>query len=218
MAWILRQAEKAIKKLTTPLPIKELAFQTIRFLAACGHSHPVSFVLRPIAEASYLKFLVGGVFLLGIVWWARPLSFTHGVGGQFSLNLNTELEIEVGTRETSQMPIKQFVVTQGYSLTHSGYDLAADNGTEIRPVMAGVVSEVKKGWYGYGNMILVDHENGYQTRYAHLSKFLVEVGQKVSLEQVIGLVGSSGRSTGPHLHLEVIENGRLINPKTVLGI
>jgi murein DD-endopeptidase MepM/ murein hydrolase activator NlpD len=72
---------------------------------------------------------------------------------------------------------------------------------------------VKAGWNGgYGRMVEVDHGGGYTTRYAHMSKILVEVGQEVKVGDQLGLSGSSGRSTGPHLHYEVRKDGQPLNP------
>jgi murein DD-endopeptidase MepM/ murein hydrolase activator NlpD len=73
---------------------------------------------------------------------------------------------------------------------------------------------VAAGWdsTGYGNRIIVDHNNGYQTLYGHLSQISVAVGQAVSRGQTIGRMGSTGRSTGPHLHFEVRQGGRQLNP------
>jgi len=216
--WVTKQAVSAIKTLSTPLPIKELAYQTIRFVVACGQSHPVSYLLRPLADNRYARLIPGLVLLLGILWWSTPLSLASGVGGQMGLNLNVEPEVVIGTKISTQLPIKNFVLTQGFSFIHSGYDLATPIGTRINPVMAGTVVKVEKNWYGYGNMILVDHHNGYMSRYGHLSQIWVKEGQEVGLETILGLSGSTGKSTGPHLHLEIIEDGRVVNPKVVLGI
>lgn len=94
---------------------------------------------------------------------------------------------------------------------HTGIDIAAPTGTSIASADAGRVSF--SGWSGsYGNLVIIDHENGYQTYYAHSSKLLVGVGQRVFKGQHIANVGSTGRSTGPHLHFEVRKNGTPINP------
>ena len=66
---------------------------------------------------------------------------------------------------------------------------------------------------GYGNLVEINHGNGYSTRYGHSSKLLVKVGDTVKKGQVVAKMGSSGRSTGPHVHFEVLLNGRAINPK-----
>ena len=95
---------------------------------------------------------------------------------------------------------------------HTGIDFSAPRGTEIYSTGDGVVQEVDKKNRGYGNHIVVDHGFGYQTLYAHMSRFNVRVGQKVKRGDVIGYVGSTGTSTAPHLHYEVIKNGEKINP------
>lgn len=94
---------------------------------------------------------------------------------------------------------------------HPGIDFASKKGTPIMAVAAGVVDWA--GWDGgYGNLVEINHGNGYQTRYGHNSKILVKVGQTVKKGQVIALMGSTGRSTGPHCHFEVRYHGRPVNP------
>ncbi len=95
---------------------------------------------------------------------------------------------------------------------HAGIDFAAPAGAQARAVAPGVVT-----WAGarsgYGQLVEINHGNGYVTRYAHNSMLLVKVGDKVGKGQTISRVGSTGRSTGPHLHFEVLKNGRAINPR-----
>ena len=94
---------------------------------------------------------------------------------------------------------------------HGGLDYKARHGVSVYVTGAGIVSKAK--WSGgYGKMIEVDHGNGLKTRYAHLSRMKVNVGQKVQRGQLIGKVGSTGRSTGPHLHYEVRQHGQARNP------
>lgn len=94
---------------------------------------------------------------------------------------------------------------------HSGLDIAAPYGAAVGAAEAGVVTQV--GYIGgYGRMITIDHGGGLVTRYAHLSGYNVQVGQKVSRGQTIGYVGTSGRTTGPHLHFEVLVDGQFRNP------
>ncbi|NLY76002.1 MAG: M23 family metallopeptidase [Firmicutes bacterium] len=98
---------------------------------------------------------------------------------------------------------------------HEGLDIAANHGNGVYAYTDGKV--VEAGWNGgYGNCILIDHGNGLKTRYAHLSRLYVQVGQRVKTGQRIGAVGSTGNSTGPHLHFEVIKNGRTQNPLNYL--
>jgi len=94
---------------------------------------------------------------------------------------------------------------------HSGMDFSAHQGTPVYATGNGKV--VKAGWEGlYGNTIIINHGFGYETRYAHLSKIDVRVGQKVVRGETIGKVGSTGKSTGPHLHYEVHVKGEIVNP------
>lgn len=94
---------------------------------------------------------------------------------------------------------------------HEGMDFSANTGTPVYVTGNGMV--IKAGWEGlYGNCITVDHGFGYVTKYAHLSKIDVRKGQKVVRGEVIGKVGSTGKSTGPHLHYEVHVKGRVVNP------
>ena len=95
---------------------------------------------------------------------------------------------------------------------HTGMDFTAKKGTEVYATGDGVVQVLENKAWGYGKSVVIDHGYGYQTRYAHLSAIGVTEGQKVTRGQLIGLVGSTGRSTGPHLHYEVVKNGEKVNP------
>ena len=95
---------------------------------------------------------------------------------------------------------------------HEGVDFTAPTGTEVYASGNGVVTRTKRSRGGYGRHIIVDHGYGYSTMYAHLSKSEVRRGQKVKRGQLIGYVGSTGKSTAPHLHYEVRRNNRAVNP------
>ncbi|MFA6421786.1 MAG: M23 family metallopeptidase [Candidatus Buchananbacteria bacterium] len=95
---------------------------------------------------------------------------------------------------------------------HTGVDIACPIGTPIKAADSGVVVRVQYGRTGYGYNVIISHGSGKQTLYGHLSRIDVEAGQKVSRGQQIGLEGSTGRSTGPHLHFEVRINGSTVNP------
>ena len=103
----------------------------------------------------------------------------------------------------------------GRAAMHSGLDFKGATGTPIYAAAKGRVTFVgRKG--GYGNTVEITHGNGLMTRYAHMSKFNAKVGQQVLPGQTIGAIGSTGRSTGPHLHFEVRINNRAVNPRTFL--
>jgi murein DD-endopeptidase MepM/ murein hydrolase activator NlpD len=100
----------------------------------------------------------------------------------------------------------------GTSAMHSGIDFAAGSGTPVPAVAAGTVVEASYAG-GYGNMVEIDHGNGLSTRYGHLSAIKVKVGDNVTRGQVVAESGSTGRSTGPHLHYEVRRNGIAVDPE-----
>ncbi len=101
----------------------------------------------------------------------------------------------------------------GQQMMHSGVDFAGKLGSDIIAVAGGVVTWSGER-YGYGEMVEINHGGGYSTRYAHNKENLVKVGDIVSKGQVVAHMGSSGRSTGPHVHYEVYKNGRPVDPAT----
>lgn len=108
-------------------------------------------------------------------------------------------------------------LTQGYRYDHRALDIAAPSGTLVTAADRGVV--LRAGWnsQGYGLFVIIDHNIDYVTLYAHLSEVLVKDGQIVAQGDVIGKVGSTGNSTGPHLHFEIRDFGRLTNPLELLS-
>jgi murein DD-endopeptidase MepM/ murein hydrolase activator NlpD len=132
-----------------------------------------------------------------------------GVGGESS----TTMRLPVSGRVTSGFG-ERFHPILGYARMHKGVDLAASYGAPIaaagpgRGVAAG-------GAGGYGREVVIAHSGGIQTRYGHMSRLAAQVGELVRQGQVIGYVGSSGLSTGPHVHYEVLKNGRPVNPMSV---
>lgn len=105
----------------------------------------------------------------------------------------------------------------GKSEYHPGVDLAAPSGTPIYASGSGVVT--RSGWVnGYGQMVEINHGNGYITRYAHASRLLVSVGERVKSGEEIAKVGCTGRCTGAHLHYEIVQDGQRKNPSTYLAM
>jgi len=127
-----------------------------------------------------------------------------------------------GTGGTASAPLARAVVTSRFGAlraqgggggvrAHAGVDLAAPQGSPVTAALDGRVSVA--GWAGnYGQLVVVDHPGGTQTRYAHLSRIAVVAGQSVRRGELVGLVGSTGRSTGPHLHFELRQDGRAVDP------
>lgn len=105
---------------------------------------------------------------------------------------------------------------QGETLHHDGIDISQPTGTPVKPLSSGTVTFSGNNG-GYGQMVEVDHGNGLTSRYAHLSKLFVHTGEQISSEQIIGQVGQTGMTTGPHLHLEIHRQHTPIDPLTVLN-
>lgn len=152
--------------------------------------------------------------------------------------LNTKLitapvasQIKVGTKKVVSRSGSSFGVVSGGRITsafgtrihpvtgkeifHKGIDIGASQGNPVYAYTNGTI--IFAGWKsGYGNFVAIDHGNGMVTRYGHMSALYVTVGQRVTVRQRIGAVGSTGVSTGPHLHFEVLINGEYVNPQNYL--
>ncbi|MDR3415691.1 MAG: M23 family metallopeptidase [Nevskia sp.] len=135
------------------------------------------------------------------------------------LLLAGRLEKEI---KPSGWPISDGYITSGYGSRtdpftglrdfHPGIDFAAPEGSRVQAVAAGIVTEAGER-NGYGNLVQIDHGNGYVTRYGHNEALLVKVGDRVRKGQAVALIGNTGRSTGPHVHFEVLLNGNVVNPE-----
>ena len=106
----------------------------------------------------------------------------------------------------------------GGAAQHLGQDIASSVGNPVYATGDGVVERVRYQFFGYGNEVVIDHGFGYKTRYAHLNSIDVAKGQTLKRGQKIGTVGSTGKSTGPHLHYEVIYKGKQINPSPFMDL
>jgi hypothetical protein len=113
-----------------------------------------------------------------------------------------------------KIPLKQ--ISTYFSSWHPGMDLVTDSGTPIYAVADGYVTSAGWSIWGYGNVVYVQHANGIQTLYAHMSKINVTTGQQVNTGTVLGLVGTTGHSSGPHLHFEIHKNDVPFNPRGVV--
>lgn len=124
-------------------------------------------------------------------------------------------ESQLVTLTTLEKPLDGRLA-QGFHGFHKGIDILSPVGTPITPISDGVVSEVSLGRLGWGNTVVVDHGNNFKSRYAHLKEVKVIEGDQVNKDQALGTVGLTGWTTGPHLHLEVYQNGRAVDPAAIL--
>lgn len=135
-------------------------------------------------------------------------------------------QIDAADADT-ELPLEEGAITSEFGMRldpfsgrrrfHRGIDIAAERGTPIKAAASGrVIFSGRQG--GYGNTVVIEHANGYKTQYAHADSFSVRAGEYVEAGQIVGTVGSTGRSTGPHLHFEVTRNGEHLNPGEIFSL
>lgn len=103
-----------------------------------------------------------------------------------------------------------------FSISHPGIDIATGLGMPIHPIIDGEIVKVGRDFFGLGNFVEVSHQNGFKSKYAHMGKIYATVGAKVTSENILGEVGLTGNTSGPHTHLEVTLNGNYIDPQALL--
>ncbi len=179
-------------------------------------SHPISKLFRPVFEKKSIKSVLGGV--ISVTSLASGLFFLPGDQTVIAANIqpfDENVSIETQKSFANVLP-DNTGVSQEFHLGHPGMDITAPLGTKIYPLKEGKVVSVSFTKWDYGRSVVIDHGNGMETRYAHMGKIFVEEGDKITTDQVVGEVGITGRTTGPHLHFEVIKNGRAVNPRPYL--
>ncbi|MEW6599525.1 MAG: M23 family metallopeptidase [Nitrospirota bacterium] len=143
--------------------------------------------------------------LLNRIW---PENTAPVWNGRFASPTNTETSTEFGVKR---------IMNEKKTSVHRGMDFKGEAGAPVRAINAGTVVLTEDLFFG-GNTLIVDHGMGLYSVYMHLSKFNVSKGDKVSKSQIIGLIGSTGRATGPHLHMSVKLNGMSVNPESLFKL
>lgn len=190
-----------------------------------AYSLPVEYVYNDSQYTTYSKVLNEGAE--GYRQVVANVTYVNGVESAREILNETVITqadarvVEVGTitPPTFIKPISGGRLSSGFGArwgtVHQGVDWACSTGTSIMASCGGTV--IQSGWYGgYGYCVTIQHSNGIQTRYGHMSKVLASVGDYVQQGEVIGRSGSTGNSTGPHVHFEIIVNGTKVNPLTYL--
>lgn len=150
-------------------------------------------------ESSYLDYMERNIYELMNVIKSYPLGMPM---------IETDIRSAFGYRKDPFKSTRAF---------HSGVDFEAKAGQPVFATADGLVQ--KAGWYySYGNTVIIKHENGYETLFGHLARIEVKEGQRVKSGDLIGNAGSTGRSTGTHLHYEIIKNGKRLNPSKFLTL
>lgn len=227
MAWkqtITDLSTRVIQWRNAPLAAKEIAWRALGFVTRCRNSNPLSYALRPLFSHKHLHLGIGlamiaGLASLSLVSPLSSLAVDNTGGGPTPVSVLSEGAVNPTTTESVKVPTKYIYISQGFWTFHPGIDMASRIGEPVNPVMNGTVTLVLHDTWDYGNHIVVKHANNFSSLYAHLSKINVTVGQQVTTNTIIGEVGSTGRSTGPHLHLEIHDElDRPFNPAPFLGI
>jgi len=223
-----------MKKITTDLPFRyrldlkivkrrgaqheaENLLPDLKAIKNSRSGNKISRFFRHIFEHKNIRRVLGSNIAMAII----ATSIIPSVEATNSFGVSEEAVVRAGeviikTEGYIQYPTENTQINQGYSFFHSGIDLEGITGEPVKPVMAGEVEMVQYSNFGYGNAILIRHGDNFKSLYAHLSKIDVKKGDKVDLATIIGKVGSTGRSSGDHLHLEIYEAGRQISPFSML--
>lgn len=179
-------------------------------------SHPLSSLVRPLFEKKTVKSALGG--LISMTTLASGLFLLQGDRSLIEANyspISQQMSIETKLSISRVVP-GMTGVSQEYHPGHPGIDITAPLGSKILPLKKGRVLMVGISSYGYGRYVEVDHGDNLVTLYAHMGKIQVEEGDEVDVDRALGEVGLTGRTTGPHLHLEIYEKGNRLNPRTFL--
>ncbi len=183
-----------------------------------GSNH-ASLRLRKYLEKLNIRQFIG-VNLAGLAFFSAiviPQIDTAFDSVEVILETQTApVEASSDTVTAMQWPLSRFGLSQRFSYGHPGIDLTAPLGTAVFPVDKGTVENVVSSRWGYGNHVVVTHGNSVASLYAHLSAIDVVRGQEVTRATKIGSVGSTGWSTGNHLHLEIYRDGTPVNPLETL--
>ncbi len=189
------------------------------FFGKYYHSNYLSFKLRKLIEKVNIRKIIGlqlasTIFVAGVVVpqadFISSKVYANGLNQKILVTQNTQTQI------TFKWPLTNYQISQQYRFCHPGLDLTTSYDDGVLAIADGTVEETTVLSWGYGRYIIIKHDNGYSSLYAHLSKILIQVGDHITQGQTIGTVGSSGWSTGTHLHIEIRSPEGTVNPLEVL--
>jgi murein DD-endopeptidase MepM/ murein hydrolase activator NlpD len=179
-------------------------------------SHPLSKIFKKTFEGKRVKRFVGVGLLIGLMFsglLANIVAANEGLVVDETIVYTPPTAVV--TQTTLVKPVEG-VLAQSFSGFHRGVDILAPFGAQVNSIAGGQVIEASFNRLGWGNTIVVEHADGLQSRYAHLNEVLVITGDHVAQGQGLGTIGLTGWTTGPHLHLEIYQNGRSVDPGAIL--
>lgn len=203
------------------LPGETTLFEDLSAIGSKRAGNKASRIARIILDRFNIKSLLGR----NIAFAALTTSLIMPSGTSLAQTQISEpveatvltVEQKLTTEVVNRYPFDKPKFNQGFSFFHPGLDLGGPLGEPVYPIQNGTIELVEASRFGFGNSVIIDHQNGLKSRYAHLQKIGVKEGAEVTTKSQIGTLGSTGHSTGPHVHLEVYKEGRAINPQTILG-
>lgn len=213
------------KLLLSPLK-KELTRLKLRKRGSFGGSTWFSLAIRPVLEKDRVKALfMAPLFVAAVGVGINEMPDTTGVSDAWESEqpIKTVMEYEVkmpqeGDKITYLIPVEQLTgISQGFHQGHFGIDLRAPLNSPVIAMERGTVQAVERDTFGYGKHIYIKHLYEVTSLYAHLNVIKVQPGQEVHSGQIIGLVGTTGWSTGPHVHFEIYEGENRVNPMKYIG-
>lgn len=181
-------------------------------------SHPVSRFCRQLFEDQkahlYWGISLSMLILLtnSLISNTNTLAYANSRPQVINIAVNEEL---VTTQTNYRQPVDG-VLTQGFHWYHRAIDVAAAENKPVFPIADGKIITTEYLAWGYGHLVLIDHGEGIQSLYAHFNNILVKPGDQVTKTTILGGIGLTGWTTGPHLHLEIYDHGVAINPQEVL--
>jgi|WetSurMetagenome_2_1015567.scaffolds.fasta_scaffold27132_5 murein DD-endopeptidase MepM/ murein hydrolase activator NlpD len=181
-------------------------------------SSRISKLIRPVFEKKRIKSALGGI--ISVTSLASGLIFLPMDQTVAASNVSisaSELSIETQKSFADVLPAYTGI-SQGFHFGHPGIDITAPLGSKIYPIKAGKVIKVQYLNWDYGHAVWIDNGNNIVSVYGHMGKIFVEEGDVVTTDKVIGEVGITGRTTGPHLHLEIHVDDEPINPQPYLAL
>jgi murein DD-endopeptidase MepM/ murein hydrolase activator NlpD len=194
-------------------------------------SNKLSFWLRPIFEYRKAQNAIGigiilALIIFGISSVILPVKTDRVFAGfvssselneQGTITVKPTTAVVISTESKYQIPVELIGISQEFNTYHNGVDMRSAFGSNVHPIADGVVIDVLRTGWGYGQALIIDHDEEVSSLYAHLKNIYVDVGAHVDQNTVIAQVGLTGTTTGPHLHLEIHQNGIAVNPQIFLG-
>lgn len=186
-------------------------------MAMIKDSNQISKLFRPIFEARQTRSVFGALLSVASLILAVGIYPSKNLSALALEPIREEIEVETALTGPIKLLPKARTISQGFRSAHLGVDITAEEGSPIYPLKKGKVKVISISKFNYGRSVLVEHDDEKTSLYAHMGKIFVDEGDEVTEETILGEVGMTGRTTGPHLHFEVRKNGAAQNPMRYLG-